>query len=101
MPARQAQQCPQRFAVIRDAVQMLADQRLDAGMPAILINQETFAEGFGEGTEDARAIAQWVDGVRIELNPLYKWFDEIVMRRAWNPEPGCSCRLPCRSRASR
>jgi hypothetical protein len=57
-----------------------------AGMPAKLLTQETFAEGFGEGTEDARAIAQWIEKFRATLRPLYDYFDGIVKRRAWNPE---------------
>jgi hypothetical protein len=57
-----------------------------AKMPARMVNDETFAEGFGEGTEDAKAVASYVDGVREEMVPLYNFFDEIVMYRAWNPE---------------
>ena len=55
-------------------------------MPAILLNQETFAEGFGEGTEDARNVARYIGGVRDEFEHIYKWFDEIIMHRAWTPE---------------
>lgn len=54
--------------------------------PAKIITQETFAEGFGEGTEDAKAIAQWVDTFRNSMQPLYDFFDRIVQHRAWNPE---------------
>lgn len=57
-----------------------------AGLPAIMINEETFAEGFGEGTEDARVVARYVHHFRNEMAPLYDWFDEIVRRRAWTPE---------------
>jgi hypothetical protein len=57
-----------------------------ADMPAIIINQETFAAGFGEGTEDARRVVQFVNGIRVWLRPAYAFFDEICMRRAWNPE---------------
>lgn len=57
-----------------------------ADMPASLINQETLAEGFGEGKEDAKEIAGFVAGIRKEADPLYKFFDNLVMRRAWNPE---------------
>lgn len=55
-------------------------------MPAVLLNQETFAEGFGEGTEDAKAVAQYIDRIRTKMQPLYEFFDRIVMHRAWNPE---------------
>lgn len=55
-------------------------------MPAILLNAETFAQARGDGTEDARAVSQYIDGVRKEAKPIYNWFDRIVMRRAWNEE---------------
>ena len=57
-----------------------------ADMPAIIINSETFAEGFGEGTEDAKYVAQYIDGIRGWLDPAYQFFDRIVQYRAWNPQ---------------
>lgn len=54
-------------------------------MPAVMLNNETFAEGFGEGSEDAKRVAHYVDGIRTWLQPLYDFFDPIVMQRAWNP----------------
>ncbi len=55
-----------------------------ADMPAIILKEETFAEGFGEGTEDAKHVAQFVDRERITMDPLYRFFDKIVQHRAWN-----------------
>lgn len=55
-------------------------------VPAILLKDEAFTQGFGEGTEDARALAQYVNGLREEMQPLYEFFDRIVMHRAWNEE---------------
>lgn len=55
-------------------------------VPAILLKDEAFTQGFGEGTEDARALAQYVSGLREEMQPLYDFFDKIVMHRAWNEE---------------
>lgn len=57
-----------------------------AGLPAKLLSNETFATGFGEGAEDAKEIAEYIDWFRNELQPLYDFFDQIVMYRAWNPE---------------
>jgi hypothetical protein len=57
-----------------------------AGMPAILLNEETFAEGFGEGTEDAKNVARYVDRFREEMQPVYTFFDRICQYRAWNEE---------------
>ena len=53
-------------------------------MPAKLLNSETFAEGFGEGTEDAKNVARFIDRVRVEMKPLYDFFDTVVQHRAWN-----------------
>lgn len=55
-------------------------------MPAKLLLQETFAEGFGEGVEDAKYVAQYIDRLRLELAAIYAWFDRIVQHRAWNEE---------------
>jgi hypothetical protein len=57
-----------------------------AGMPAILVNEETFAEGFGEGTEDAKHVARYIDRFREEMTQAYEFFDRIVQFRAWNEE---------------
>lgn len=57
-----------------------------APMPAQMMNEESFAEGFGEGTEDAKKIAHYIDGVRIWMQPVYNFFDPIVMYKAWTPE---------------
>lgn len=57
-----------------------------ADMPAKLLNSETFAEGFGEGTEDAKAVAAYIDRIRLDMADLYDFFDRIVQHRAWTPE---------------
>jgi hypothetical protein len=55
-------------------------------MPATMLLEETLAKGFGEGSEDAKQIAWYIDTVRKEAAPLYRFFDDIVMRLAWTPE---------------
>jgi hypothetical protein len=55
-------------------------------MPAKLLLQESFAEGFGEGTEDAKDLVRFVNGVREKMQPLYDYFDPLVMHCAWTPE---------------
>lgn len=55
-----------------------------ADMPAVMLENETLTEGFGEGTEDARMIAKYVEGIQTWLGPAYKFFDKITMYRAWN-----------------
>ena len=57
-----------------------------ADMPAKMLDQETMVSGFGEGTEDARRYAQYIGRIRIKMNPEYKWFDNIIQYRAWNPD---------------
>ena len=57
-----------------------------AGTPAKLLLSETFAEGFGEGTEDAKHVAQYIDRIREWMQPLYGYFDKICRYRAWNPD---------------
>jgi hypothetical protein len=57
-----------------------------ASMPAKMLNNETLAEGFGEGTEDAKSNAEFINGIREEMQSLYTFFDKIVQYRAWNPE---------------
>lgn len=55
-------------------------------VPAILLRDEAFTKGFGEGTEDTKAIVQYIDGIREEMNSLFAFFDKIVQHRAWNKE---------------
>ncbi len=57
-----------------------------ADMPAIILNSETFAQGFGEGTEDARSVAVYIDNIREWLEPLYDYFIRICQYRAWGIE---------------
>jgi Protein of unknown function (DUF1073) len=56
-----------------------------ADMPAKLLDNETLVEGFGEGTEDAKNIARYIERIRRKMNRLYYWMDTIIQYRAWNP----------------
>lgn len=55
-------------------------------MPVKLLTQESFAEGFGEGSEDAKSVARYMDRLRETMDPVYRFLDRIVMHRAWNPD---------------
>lgn len=55
-------------------------------MPAKMLTEESFAEGFGEGSEDAKELARFVDAERLEMKPLYDFCDQVIMHRAWNSE---------------
>ncbi|CAI3957934.1 DUF1073 domain [Commensalibacter communis] len=53
-------------------------------LPVILLNGQKFSGGFGEGTEDAKNIAQHVDAIREWLEPVFNFCDDFVMDLAWN-----------------
>jgi hypothetical protein len=55
-----------------------------ADMPAVLLENETLTQGFGEGEEDAKTIARYIEEFREEMKPTYDFMDEIVQYRAWN-----------------
>jgi len=57
-----------------------------SGTPAILINEETFASGLSEGSEDAKYVAEFVDGVRKWMMPVMAFTDRIAQARAWTEE---------------
>ncbi len=57
-----------------------------ADMPIKLLAQEAFVEGFGEGTEDAKAIARFIERQRREIQPVFRFLDTIAMYRAWTPD---------------
>jgi len=65
---------------------IIANIAAASDVPALLLKDEAFTQGFGEGTEDAKAIVQYINGLREEMNSLYEFFDNIVMHRAWNEE---------------
>ena len=65
---------------------ILKNCALAGDMPAVMLNEETYVEGFGEGTEDAKRVAMFIKRIREEMSPQYAWFDEITMHRAWSPE---------------
>jgi hypothetical protein len=57
-----------------------------AGQPSKLLEMEEMIGGMAEGTEDAKQIAHYIDGVRTDMQPLYRFIDRLVMRRAWGPD---------------
>ena len=57
-----------------------------ADMPAQLLTQDSLSAEFHEGTEDAKRIAGYIEGVRRGMKPGYDYFDRIAQHRAWNPE---------------
>ncbi len=57
-----------------------------AGMPAKLLEEEEMIGGMAEGTEDAKRISAFIGTVRDEMTPVYRFFDRIVMHRAWDKD---------------
>lgn len=55
-------------------------------MPAQMLTEESFGASFHEGSEDAKAQARFIRRFQERMDPLYMWFDSIVMRLAWTPE---------------
>lgn len=64
---------------------IIEDIAAAATMPAQILKSQTLAQGFGEGTEDAKQIAQYIAGRRRWLRSAYGFCDTVTMRRAWNP----------------
>jgi len=65
---------------------ILKNIAMGADMPALVLNEETFVDGFGEGTEDANKIARFVDRIRLQMSGVYAFHDNITQYRAWNPD---------------
>jgi hypothetical protein len=63
---------------------IIANIAAASDVPALLLKDEALTQGFGEGTEDAKAIVQFIDGIRNDMDSLFKFFDKIVQHRAWN-----------------
>ena len=57
-----------------------------ADMPAILLKSDTLTQGFGEGGEDSKQIAEYVDSIRQWLDQVYRFCDLVTMHRAWTPD---------------
>lgn len=65
---------------------ILHDIAAGADMPAKIMTMESFAEGFGEGSEDMKEIAQFVKRIREAMAKPYAFMDRVTQHRAWNPE---------------
>jgi hypothetical protein len=65
---------------------IIANISASSDVPAILLKDEAFAQGFADGTEDAKAVSQYIDGIREDMRGIFEYFDKIVQHRAWNRE---------------
>jgi len=65
---------------------ILENIALSLDMPASFLTNDSLAQGFGEGEEDAKLINSYIDSVRLEMKPIYDWMDNIVQYVAWSPD---------------
>lgn len=65
---------------------IISDIAAGSDVPAILIKEEAFSNGFGEGKEDSKAISQYIDGVRQAIEPVMDYFERLVRYIAWSEE---------------
>jgi hypothetical protein len=72
------------FALARKNI--IEDIASGAPMPAKMLTDESFAQGFADGTEDAKEQARYVDGERVMMKPIFDFTDMICQYVAWNPE---------------
>ena len=57
---------------------IIGDIAAGSDVPAIIIKEEAFSNGFGEGKEDSKAISQYIDGVRQQIEPVMDYFERLV-----------------------
>jgi hypothetical protein len=54
---------------------IIANVATSTDVPALLLKDEAFTKGFGEGTEDTKAIVQYIEGIREDMKPLFDFFE--------------------------
>ncbi|WP_353613951.1 anti-CBASS protein Acb1 family protein [Mangrovibacter phragmitis] len=72
------------LATARDNI--IADIAAGSDVPALLIKEEAFTQGFGEGTEDSKAISQYIDSKRQEIEPVMAFFENVIQYIAWSED---------------
>ena len=65
---------------------IIADIAAGSDIPALLIKDEAFAVGFADGTEDAKSVAQYIEGVRQTIDSSIEFFEKIVQHVGWNED---------------
>lgn len=63
---------------------IIADIAAGADVPAQVIREEAFAQGFSDGKEDSKAVSQYIDGVRQDIEPVMDYLERVVMYVAWS-----------------
>ncbi len=65
---------------------IIADIAVGSDVPAIVIKDEAFAQGFANGDQDMMRVVQFVNAVRQQMGGVYAYLSRIVRYRAWTPE---------------
>jgi hypothetical protein len=65
---------------------ILENIAMSLDMPANFLTSDSLSQGFGEGEQDAKLIASYIDCVRLDMKPIYDFVDGIVQHTAWNPD---------------
>lgn len=65
---------------------IISDIASGSDVPAILIKEEAFSKGWTEGSEDSKAISQYIDGIRQQIEPVMHFLEEIVQYIAWSED---------------
>lgn len=65
---------------------IISDIATGSDVPAILIKEEAFSKGWSEGSEDSKAISQYIDGIRQQIEPVMDYFERLVQYIAWNED---------------
>jgi len=65
---------------------ILENIALSLDMPPSFLTGDSLSQGFGEGEQDAKLIASYLDRVRLDMKPIYDFVDMIVQHVAWSPD---------------
>lgn len=65
---------------------IISDIATGCDVPAALLKDEAFAVGWSDGSEDSKAVSQYIDGVRQGIDPVMLFFEHIVQYIAWSEE---------------
>lgn len=65
---------------------IISDIASGSDVPSILIKEEAFSKGWGEGSEDSKAVSQYIDGVRQQIEPVMDYFEKLVQYIAWSED---------------
>lgn len=68
----------------RDGI--ISDIAAASDVPANLIREEAYAQGFSDGKEDSKATSQYIDGIRLSIERVLAFFESIIMYVAWTED---------------